>query len=72
MTSILSATQNRQIERTFMFTQDNSGALSRDEFAYILRKLGEPLTDFEVDEILDHFDRDGSGEIDFDGKKSTG
>ena len=55
-----------------MFTQDNSGALSRDEFAYILRKLGEPLTDFEVDEILDHFDRDGSGEIDFDGKKSTG
>jgi len=30
--------------------------------------MGEPLTDEEVDEILQHFDRDGSGEIDFDGK----
>ena len=41
--------------------------MSRLEFAYILKRLGEPLTDEEVDEILDHFDRDGSGEIDFDG-----
>lgn len=47
--------------------KDNSGSLSRQEFAYILKRLGEPLTDEEVDEILDHFDRDGSGEIDFDG-----
>ena len=41
--------------------------MSRLEVAYILKRLGEPLTDEEVDEILDHFDRDGSGEIDFDG-----
>ncbi|XP_067942712.1 uncharacterized protein [Watersipora subatra] len=49
-----------------VFDKDNSGALSRSEFAFILKKLGEPLIDKEVDHILNHFDRDGSGEIDFD------
>ena len=55
-------------KRILRILQDNSGTLSREEFAFILRKLGEPLTDHEVDEILNHFDRDESGEIDFDGK----
>ncbi|KAF6027484.1 hypothetical protein EB796_014206 [Bugula neritina] len=47
-------------------THDNNGTLSKEEFSYILSKLGEPLTEEEVDEILRCFDKDGNGEIDFD------
>lgn len=54
--------------RRVMAVMDHSGdkSLSREELCYGLRDYGVVLRRGEADQVFDHFDKDGSGSIDFD------
>ena len=41
-----------------------------DDLRWILKSLGDDLTEEEIDEMIRDTDRDGSGFVDFDGKSS--
>jgi Ca2+-binding EF-hand superfamily protein len=45
---------------------DNSGKLSVDEFKKVLKDYRLKFTDKEAETLFKTFDRDGSGEIDYD------
>jgi calmodulin len=47
-----------------VFDKDNSGTISSDELRNVLKKLGEDLTDEEVDEMIRLADVNGDGSID--------
>src|SRR5574343_1468733 len=42
---------------------DNDGYISTDDLRKILTGQGEPLNDHEVQQIIDHFDKDDNGRI---------
>ena len=42
------------------------GYLTPDELRHIMRNLGEPLEEKEIDDIIREVDSDGNGEIDFE------
>ena len=64
---------NEQLREAFnLFDRDGSGAIDSDEIKGIMRKLGERLTDEEVEEIVREIDLDGDGQIDFDGRYLKG
>jgi Ca2+-binding EF-hand superfamily protein len=45
---------------------DGNGTINRAEFTQVLTELGfSHLTETEVLEVLDHFDKDGNGEVDW-------
>jgi calmodulin len=47
-----------------VFDKDGSGTISSDELRHVLKKLGETLTDEEVEEMIKLADRNGDGHID--------
>jgi Ca2+-binding EF-hand superfamily protein len=47
------------------YDQDRSGCIDRGELKGLLEKLGEELTDEELDAAFKELDADGSGEIEF-------
>ena len=54
------------IEVFKVFDTDGSGNISSEELKHILCNLDEPLTQMEVDWIVDEADVDGDGTISFD------
>ncbi|KAK4238776.1 hypothetical protein C8A03DRAFT_33172 [Achaetomium macrosporum] len=48
-----------------VFDKDGSGTISSDELRHVLKKLGENLTDDEVEEMIKLADRNGDGHIDY-------
>ncbi|KRX01735.1 Protein kinase-like domain [Pseudocohnilembus persalinus] len=57
---------NIEIQKVFdHHDKDKGGSLDRKEFAYLLRKIAPKLRDFEVEDCLKKFDKDGDGEISF-------
>ena len=53
-----------------VFDADGSGTISRDELKKLMKRLGQNLTDSELDAMMDEVDTDKSGEIDFKEFKS--
>lgn len=51
-----------------VFDLNGDGFISRDELQKVLTKMGEKLTDKEVDEMMKKADKNGDGKIDYDGK----
>jgi len=45
------------------FDEDHSGAIDRDEFRGMLRKLGVVLNEDTLDTVFRYFDKDGAGTI---------
>lgn len=49
-----------------VFDLNGDGFISRDELQKVLTKMGEKLTDKEVDEMMKKADKNGDGKIDYD------
>ena len=54
---------------TQLFSSTGNGYIPISALKEILRELDSKLTDDELDGIIDEIDEDGSGTVDFDGKK---
>lgn len=55
-----------------VFDLNGDGFISREELQKVLTKMGEKLTDKEVDEMMKNADKNGDGKIDYDGKHFFG
>ena len=49
-----------------VFDKDGNGFLSAAELRHVMTKLGEKLTDEEVDEMIREADVDGDGQINYE------
>ena len=49
-----------------MFDTDGNGEISKEEFKRTMSKLGEMLTDEQVDKLVAEVDINGDGNIDFE------
>ena len=57
----------KALGRTFRIMDDNkSGSLDKFEFKKALKEYGFVLTEFQLSVLYKHFDRDGSGSVDYD------
>ena len=54
-----------------MFDTDGSGKISREELKLCMQKLGERLTEEDIDKMIQEADVDGDGEINYEGKPET-
>ncbi len=62
---------DRELRDAFkVFDSDGSGSISRIEMKKLLKRLGQNLSDAELDAMMDEVDTDGNGEIDFEEFKS--
>lgn len=50
-----------------VFDKENKGYITASELRHIMTNLGEKLSDDEADEMLMEADRDGDGQIDYEG-----
>ena len=48
-----------------MFLQDGNGYIDRKELGHMMRFIGEPVSQQEIDDILDEADKDANGLIDY-------
>ena len=53
-----------------VFDTDGSGSIDRKELKRLMKKLGQALTEGEVDAMMDEVDSNGDGEISYDEFKS--
>jgi len=53
-----------------VFDEDNSGSISRKEMKKLMKKLGQKLSDEELDAMMEEVDTDNDGQIDFEEFKS--
>ncbi|XP_056022814.1 uncharacterized protein LOC125649260 isoform X2 [Ostrea edulis] len=49
-----------------VFDINGDGFITREELREVLTKMGETLTDHEVDEMMENADKNGDGKIDYD------
>lgn len=53
-----------------MFDEDDNGLISPAELHHVMVKLGEELTEEEVDDMIKEADTDGDGQINYKGEQS--
>ena len=49
-----------------LFDKDGNGLITKEELKEGLSKLGEKMTDKDIDQLLEEADLDGDGNISFD------
>jgi Ca2+-binding EF-hand superfamily protein len=49
-----------------VFDTDGSGSIDRKELKRLMKKLGQALSEAELDAMMDEVDTNGDGEISFD------
>ena len=49
-----------------VFDSDHSGSIDRNELAQLMKKLGQALTDAQIDSLMEEVDANGDGEISFE------
>lgn len=56
-----------EIAKAFrMFDDDASGSITFKDVKRVIKELGEPITDEEVEQMIDEADRNGDGEVDLE------
>lgn len=64
------AEAQRHLKESFkVFVRDNSGFLNVAQMKLVLTQRGDKMTDEEVEEMLSFADPDGSGRINYEGKR---
>lgn len=51
-----------------VFDTDGNGTISRQELKQVMAKLGEKLSDADVDEMMKEADGNGDGQINYEGR----
>ena len=60
--------EEEELRNSFkVFDKDGNGYISAAELRLVMTNLGEKMTDDEVDEMIREADKDGDGQIDYDG-----
>lgn len=63
------AIQEELREAFRMYDKEGNGYINVSDLREILRALDDKLTEDELDEMIAEIDTDGSGTVDFEGKK---
>ena len=59
--------QMERLQNAFsIFDSDNSGSISADEMKRVMLNLGEPVSQEDVEDIVETFDKDNDGTINLD------
>ena len=62
----ISANYEEEMKVAFkMFDKDKNGYIERDELKQMMTKLGEKLTDGEIDEMMKEADTDNDGRVNY-------
>jgi Ca2+-binding EF-hand superfamily protein len=65
--SELDADPDKELRDAFdVFDSDRSGFIDRKELKKLMKKLGQALSDEELDAMMEEVDANGDGEISFD------
>ncbi|KAJ8308903.1 hypothetical protein KUTeg_013777 [Tegillarca granosa] len=60
------------LESFKIFDKNGNGKISKQELAFIMKNLGECLTDEEIDDMIREADKDNTGDIDYTDKSELG
>lgn len=63
------AMQEELREAFRLYDKEGNGYIKTSDLREILRALDDKLTEDELDEMITEIDTDGSGTVDFDGKR---
>lgn len=67
MSSSLTPEQIEEYREAFnLFDKDNSGSISPNELATVMKSLGLSPSDTEITDLMNEIDQDGNHEIDFE------
>ncbi|KAM0745718.1 calmodulin 2-like protein [Meredithblackwellia eburnea MCA 4105] len=66
MEALTEAQLSEAREAFSVFDKDNSGSISTSELGRIFRSLGQNASDEEIQSIIDKYDTDKSGSVEFD------
>jgi len=62
----ISANFEEEMKMAFkMFDKDENGYIEKDELKQMMAKLGEKLTDGEIDEMMKEADTDNDGRVNY-------
>ena len=52
-----------------VFDTDRNGFISTTELRYVMRNIGDQLTEADIDEMISEADQDGDGQINYGGER---
>lgn len=60
----------RELREAFrVLDKQNKGTIPVDDLRWILKSLGDDLTEEELDDMINETDTDGSGTVDYEGRR---
>ena len=64
-----STDSEEEIKEAFrVFDKERNGSISTAELRYVMRNIGEQMTEEEIDEMIAEADTDNDGQISYEGR----